>query len=308
MRTRNILGQFVLLALAWGTSFLFIKIGLRALSPAQVVLARLVFGALALGTLLLVTRRPVPREPRVWAHLTVVAALLCVLPFLLFSVAEQRISSGLASILNATTPLLALTFAAAFVRGERITRDRGIGLGLGFAGVLTIIGPWHAFEGGDLLAELACLGATTCYGLAFAYLRRFLAGRGVAGRGMNAASLAFGQVLTGAVLMLLVTPWLPSTPVTGLDPVVVLSMLALGAFGTGFAYVWNNNIVAAWGAANAAAVTYLSPVVGVLLGVLLLDEPLNWNQPLGAVLVVLGILAAHGRLRVLRGSGFLRGR
>lgn len=288
----GIVGQFILLALAWGSSFLLIKLGLRDLTPTQVVLARMVVGALALGALLLVTRRRIPRDPRVWGHLAVVAVLLCVVPFTLFAWAEQHISSGLASIFNATTPLITVLIAAMALTSERLTRPRVFGLALGFLGVITIIAPWGGLTVGDsLTAQLACVGATTCYGLAFTYLRCF-----IAWRGLPAASLAFIQVLVGAILMVITAPWLANTTVDHLSGTTILSMLVLGVFGTGMAYVWNNNIVAAWGAANAAAVTYLSPVVGVMLGIVLLGEPLRWHQPIGAALVILGIMAAHGRL------------
>lgn len=283
--------QFTLLAAAWGTSFLFIKIGLRGLSPAQVVWARMVFGAAALGILVVLQRRPVPRDPHLWGHLTVVAVLLCLAPFLLFAWAEQHISSGMASILNATTPLLAMLIAAMALPEEKFTRPKTLGLLLGFVGVVTIISAWQGLDvRHDALARLACLGATACYGLAFVYLRRF-----VAHRGIPAVSQAFIQVFAGAVLMLIATPWIAATPIH-LDAGVVASMVFLGAAGTGMAYVWNNNVVNAWGATNAASVTYLTPIAGVALGVLVLGEPLHWNQPVGAVLVVLGILAAHGRL------------
>jgi drug/metabolite transporter (DMT)-like permease len=165
--------QFALLATAWGASFLFIKVGLRGLSPAQVVWARMVFGATALGLLVVLQRRPVPRDARLWGHLTVVAVLLCIAPFLLFAWAEQHISSGLASILNATTPLLAMLLAAVALPEEKFTRAKTLGLLLGFAGVVTITGAWQGLDvRHDGLAQLACLGATTCYGLAFVYLRR----------------------------------------------------------------------------------------------------------------------------------------
>ncbi|GAB3488180.1 DMT family transporter [Amycolatopsis cihanbeyliensis] len=285
--------QFCLLALAWGASFLFIKIGLDGLSPAQVVWARMVFGALALGAIMLIARRPVPRDAALWGHLTVVTILLCVVPFLLFSWAEQHISSSLASIYNATTPLTTMAFAAVVLSTERITRDRGTGLVLGFAGVLLIIGPWSIAGEHNLLAQLACLGATTCYGLAFTYLRKFVSPRGV-----PAVTVAFIQVSAGAAIMVLATPLLAGSPMTLTWP-VVSSMIALGAVSTGLAYIMNTNIVAAWGAANAAAVTYVTPIVGVVLGIIVLDEPLSWNQPVGAVLVIAGILTAHGRLTQL---------
>jgi drug/metabolite transporter (DMT)-like permease len=295
-QTRSgVITQFVLLALAWGSSFLLIKLGLRDLSPAQVVLARMVFGAVALGLLMLVTRRPIPSELRVWGHLLVVTILLCVVPFTLFAWAEQFISSSLASIFNATTPLITMLVAALALTTERLTGHRSLGLGLGFVGVVIIMGPWNGPGGGKgLVGGLACLGAATCYALAFTYLRRF-----VAGRGLSATALAFVQVLLGAALMVAATPWLASTPIEQVSGATTLSMIILGVFGTGVAYVWNNNIVTAWGAANAAAVTYLSPVVGVILGTVFLAEPLGWHQPLGASLVILGIMAAHGRLAAM---------
>ncbi|MEC3979385.1 DMT family transporter [Amycolatopsis sp. H20-H5] len=289
----GIAARFALLAVVWGSSFLFIKVGLTGLQPAQVALARAGFGALTLLVVLLVRRRPLPRDPALWGHLAVVSVLLCVVPFLLFSWAEQYISSGLASIFNATTPLITMIVASLALSTERLTRDRLLGLLLGFAGVLTIVGVWQGVDlSKELTAQLACLGATTCYGLAFVYLRRFVSGRGV-----DSTTVAFGQIGFAALILLALSPAIATAPVHLTTP-VVLSMVALGSLGTGIAYVWNAAIIDAWGAANASAVTYLTPVVGVVLGILVLDEPLSWNQPVGAVLVILGILAAHGRLKV----------
>lgn len=282
--------QFVLLAVTWGSSFLLIKLGLAGLSPMQVVWARLVFGALALGSVVLFTRKPVPREPVVWAHLTVVAMLLCVVPFTLFAWAELHISSGMASIWNATTPLTTVAFTAVALRSERLTKARAAGLALGFAGVLLLIAPMAVGTSHDLLGNLACLGATVCYGAAFCYLRAF-----VAHRDLPAVSVAFVQVASGAAVMVLATPVVAGGAMN-LTPTVVVSMVVLGAVGTGLAYIWNTNVVRSWGATRGASVTYATPVVGVALGVVLLDESLTWNQPVGAALVVAGIVVAGGRI------------
>ncbi|MCG5122860.1 MULTISPECIES: DMT family transporter [Streptomyces] len=279
--------QFVALACAWGSSFLFIKIGLEGLTPAQVVWGRLVLGAVALCVVMAVTRGRIPRDPGVWLRLSVVSVLLCVVPFLLFSWAEQHLDSGMASILNATTPLLTLAVGAVALAGERLGRRGTAGLLAGFAGVLVLIGP-GGLAGGQLTAVLACLGATSCYGVAFVYLRRY-----VTPLGLPAVSVAFVQVVIGAAVMLAATPWL-AEPAPRVDARIAVAMVALGALSTGLAYLWNANIVQAWGAVNASAVTYLTPVVGVTAGVLLLGEQLTWNQPLGAALVVAGIVAAHG--------------
>ena len=164
---RAVLGQFLLLALAWGASFLFIKVSLVGLSPAQVVLGRMLAGAVALLAVTVVTRQRLPRDPAAWGHLAVVSVLLCVLPFSLFAWAELHVSSGLASIYNATTPLMTLIVASVALPGERPNRSQLAGLVLGFAGVVTVLGPWRGFSGGEGAAQAACLLATLSYGLAF---------------------------------------------------------------------------------------------------------------------------------------------
>lgn len=293
-RQGRILLQFLLLALTWGASFLFVAVALDGVSPAQVVLGRLVTGAVVLALLCLIGRHRLPSSGRVWAHLLVVSVLLCVIPFLLFAWAQQEVSSGLASIYNATTPLMTMLISLIALRDERPTRDRVIGIVVGFLGVLVVLGPWMGLGGGTALAQLACLGATTSYGAAFVYLRRFVSPLGLA-----AIPVATVQVSLGAVVMLALAPMIAVSPVS-LSVPVVLAVLALGAVGTGLAYVWNTNIVSAWGATNASTVTYLTPVVGVALGVIVLAEHVSWNEPVGAAVVILGIAITQGRIRLRR--------
>lgn len=288
------MAQFAMLALVWGASFLLIKIGLEGLSPAQVVLGRLLAGAVALLAVSLAGRRRPPREPIVWAHLAVVSVLLCVAPFLLFAWAEQHVASGLASIYNATTPLMTTLVAILALPRERPTRTTLAGLLIGFAGVLVVLGPWRGLAGGDSLGQAACLAATLCYGVAFVYLRRFVSPRGLA-----AIPVATVQVGLGAAIMLVLAPFTATAPVH-LSWRVVGSVAALGVLGTGLAYVWNTNVVASWGATNASAVTYLTPVVGVALGVVVLGEAISWNEPVGALIVIAGIAVSQGRMKALR--------
>jgi drug/metabolite transporter (DMT)-like permease len=290
--------QFVLLALTWGASFLFIKIGLDGLSPTQVVLGRLVTGAVALAVISAVTRQRLPRGLAVWAHLAVVAVLLCVVPFLLFAWAEQHVDSGLASIYNATTPLMTMLVAVVALPGERPTRLGLVGLAVGFAGVIVVLAPWQGLAGGSLTAQAACLLATFCYGLAFVYIRRF-----ISPLGLPAVAVTTVQVGIGAVLMLLAAPFVATAPVH-LTWAVVLSVTVLGVAGTGLAYVWNTNVVAGWGATNASTVTYLTPIVGVGLGSVVLGELPSWNEPVGAVIVLLGmaLLQTRGRAPLVAAS------
>jgi len=289
-RAGAVLPQFLLLALVWGASFLFIKVGLRGLSPGQVVLGRLLAGATALGALTALRRQRLPRDPAVWAHLAVVSVLICVAPFLLFAWAEQHLSSGLASIYNATTPLMTTVVALLALPAERPTRTRVTGLLTGFTGVLIVLGPWNTASGAPVTAQLACLAATACYGCAFVYLRRY-----VAPRGIPALPAATVQVGLAAAIVLALSPVVATGP-THLTGPVVGSVLALGVLGTGVAYVWNTNVVHRWGATTASTVTYLTPLAGVGLGVLVLSETPTWNQPLGALIVVIGIAISQNRL------------
>lgn len=286
--------QFLVLALTWGASFLFVAIALEGLSPAQVVLGRLAAGAVALGGICVIGRHRLPPLGAVWRHLFVVSLLLCVIPFLLFAWAQQHISSGLASIYNATTPLMTMLISLIALREERVTRARMLGVAVGFLGVVVVLGPWLGFGTGSALAQLACLGATASYGAAFVYLRRFISPLGLA-----AIPVATVQVGLGAVVMIVLAPIVAGAPVS-LTPPVVLAVLALGALGTGLAYVWNTNIVGAWGATNASTVTYLTPVVGVVLGAMVRAEEVTWNEPLGAVIVIFGIAVTQGRIRLTR--------
>ncbi len=298
--------QFIAMGIVWGSSFLFMKVALEGVSFGQVAWSRTVLGGIALAVIVAVMRpriagadgRPgplLPREPIVWLHFLVVSFTTCVIPYLCFAWAEQYVSSSLASIYNATTPIMTALMATLVFRVERLGGSRWFGVGLGILGVLVVIAPWQlAGLTGSLAGQLACLVATLCYGFTFGYQRRFLSHRPIA-----PATFAFLSIGVSAVVMLLLTPWLALEPVE-LDWAVVGSLLALGILGTGLAYIWNINVLRAWGPTGTSTVTYITPVVGVALGLLLLGERLSWHEPAGAVLVLVGILFAQGRLRLGR--------
>ncbi|AOW92780.1 hypothetical protein BFN03_09045 [Rhodococcus sp. WMMA185] len=284
--------QYAGAALAWGASFLFIKIGLEGLSFSQVVLWRLVLGALTLGVVVALTRSRLPGDATTWTHLSVLAVVQCLVPWLLLSWAEQTISSGLASIYNATTPLMTMSVALAFLPSERLTDAKLFGLLLGFSGVMVVLAPWQAGIVGSVPAQLACLGATASYGVALVYLRRFVLPRGV-----DTPTIAFMQVSIAATVMLVATPWAASSPMH-LTPAVVASMIGLGVFGTGLAFVWNTNVVRGWGPTAASTVTYLTPLFGIVLGAVVLGESISWNHPVGALVVIAGIVVTQRASRM----------
>ena len=295
--------QFAALGLLWGASFLFMKVALDGISFGQVAWTRLVLGAITLALLILVTRTRLPRQPVVYLHFVVIGAFGCAIPYLLFAWAEQYVTSGIASIYNAVTPITTAIMVTAVFRVEKLNRSRVLGVLAGIVGVVVIIGPWsfavsdaaHGDLALELVGQLACIGSAVCYGFTFGYIRRFITNR----HPVSGLTAAFLQVGMGALILLVLTPFVALGPIS-LDPAIVVSLLLLGVLGTGVAYYWYMNILIAWGPTATSTVTYLTPVVGVALGILLLGETLSWNAPLGALLVFLGILLAQGRLHLPR--------
>jgi drug/metabolite transporter (DMT)-like permease len=290
---------FVALAAIWGSSFLFIKIGIRELHPLYVTLGRVGLGAVTLLVVLLAVRDRLPRDPRLWAHLAVLGVVGIAVPFTLFGYGEQRIPSLLAGIWNATTPLVALPVAALVFRTERLTVRRALGIAVGFAGVLVVLGVWQGVGGAALAGQLMCFGAAVCYGVAIPYQKKF-----VAGHPASTLSLTAAQLLAATVLLALVTPLLAGRPPApaALSADVIISVAALGVLGTGLAFILhlrNNRLV---GASGASMVTYLIPVFAVLAGVVVLGETLTWFQPAGALVVLLGVAIAQGVVRLPRRS------
>jgi drug/metabolite transporter (DMT)-like permease len=284
--------QLLLLALTWGASFMFIKVELDAgVAPVHVALLRCVFGAVALWAILAARREQLPRDRALWGHLLVLGALMNAAPFVLFAYGETEVSSLLAGIFNSLTPLLTLLFSLGMLPDEPPTAEKLAGIGVGFLGVLVVLAPWQGLGGGSLLGALACIGAATCYGLAFPYLRRHLSERPETGVAVSAV-----QVSLGGVLLLLFAPF-GALPGEALGVEVWLSILALGALGTGVAYILNFNVVREAGAQTASMVTYLVPVFAVVLGVTILGEPLSWHEPVGGALIIAGVALAQGVLR-----------
>lgn len=288
------LPAFLLLAAIWGNSFFFIKIAVGALHPLQVSFGRMAVGAATLLIALAVTRRALPRDPRLWGHFQIASVVLTTLPFTLFAYGEQYVSSVVAAIWNATTPLCTLAFTLV-LRAERATAARAAGLGLGFAGVMVVLGVWQPMAGGQLGGSLACFGAALCYGIGGAYMGRFITGR----RPEPPVVLAAGQLLTGAAQLAVITLVAGVPLVDTAAPVEVWwSMLGLGGLGTGVAYLLLYRVQTMAGVTTTSTVTYLLPVFAVISGVLLLDETITWNQPVGALVILLAIALTQGALRV----------
>lgn len=290
---RGFLPGFLALAVIWGASFLFIKVGVRELHPLYLALFRVGAGALTLLVVLALGRQRLPRDLRLWGHLTVVAAIGVALPFTLFGFGEERVSSVLAGIWNATTPLVALPLAVLVFRTERMNTRRAIGVGLGFVGVLTVLGVWQGVGGSHLTGQLMCFGAAACYGLVIPYQKKFVAGHTASGLSLSAV-----QLLIATAQLAIVAPFLAGAPPspTALSLDVIASVLALGALGTGLAFVLHMRNIRLAGASTASTVTYLIPIVATVIGVVALGEGVAWYQPVGALIVLLGVAVSQGVL------------
>jgi drug/metabolite transporter (DMT)-like permease len=280
-----------LLALFWGSSFLWIKLALHGFSPVQMAAIRAVLGAGLLIVLCAAGRQRLPQDRRVWAHLVVAAVFGNVIPFILFPVGEQTVDSGVAGVLNATTPLWALLIGIMIGSERSLTVVRIGGLLLGFAGTLLIFAPWQA-AGLASWGAMALLGASASYAICYVYIGRFLSGRGGTPLALSAA-----QLTTAAGLGLLVVP-VSGTQTMHFQPVALIAMAILGLVGTGLAYVLNYRLIADEGATNASTVGYLLPVVSVLLGAAALGESLNVRVLAGMVIVLIGVALTRWKPRL----------
>jgi drug/metabolite transporter (DMT)-like permease len=287
--------KYLLLALIWGSSFLLMKVGLRTLAPLQISGLRIFAGTVTLLALLAVTGGRLPRERRTWGHLAVSGVFLTALPFSLFAAGEVRVSSALAGIGNATTPIAAVFFALALLPSDRLSPRKLTAVLIGFAGVIVIMQPWESAGRPDLLGFGMTLVAGASYGLGWTYNRRFLGHADLGGLSMPTALLLVGSALMVPVLLVwwlfnrstYAAPWAGHVDLDGGGALLpLLCVLVLGVVGTGLAYMLQFDVVRGAGATVSTTVTYLIPVVSVLLGVAVLDEHLAWPQLVGAGIVL----------------------
>jgi drug/metabolite transporter (DMT)-like permease len=283
---------FLVLGFLWGSSYLFIKIGVEAgLPPFTLVALRLLVGCGLLAAVVAVSRVELPRERRVYGHLFVMGLVNIVVPFSLITWAEQRVDSTIASTLNGAVPILVIPIAALVLRDEPLRAGRIVGVILGFIGVAFVVGfdPSTAART-DPAGALALLGSTTAYALGAVYARRNVHGL----RPMIPALFQVGFALAVAAVLALVIdrPW-----ERVVEPQAILAILWLGFLGSGVAYLLFFNLLARRGAAGTSVVAYLLPVFGVLLGALVLHEPVDGGLLAGLALIVGGISLVNARFR-----------
>lgn len=276
------------LALLWGSGFLWIKVALdHGLSPAHLTLTRCALGTAVLLLLARGAHQRLPRSRALWLHVTVAALFCNAIPFALFALGEQTVDSGIAGVMNATTPLWSLLLGAVLGTDRALHPRRLTGLFLGFAGVLLIFAPWQ-HDGLTGWGAGALLAAAASYAIAFTYMARHLTPRG--------APLA-----VSAAQLLMATAWttlaLPSAAPTHPDSTALLAVTVLGVFSTGLTFYLNYRMIAEEGPTSAATVGYLLPVVSVTLGALVLNETLGLRTLAGMAVVLAGVAATRTRPR-----------
>jgi len=281
---------FIALGFFWGSSYLFIKIGVdHGLQPFTLIMFRLLIGFVLLATVVAVAREPLPRDPRTYGHLAVMGTINIAIPFALITFAEQTVDSSLASVINSAVPLFVIVIAALFLKGETITLNRVAGLIVGFIGVALLVG----FDVTDLssanaIGELALVGATISYAIGNVYAKRNIQGL----RPMIPAvfQVFFGLLITGTLAFATEHPlqvaWVPES---------VVAVVWLGLLGSGLAYLSYFRILQHWGATRTSLVAYLLPVYGIALGALVLNERIDVTTLAGTALIIGGIALVNSK-------------
>ncbi len=290
----------IVLSVVWGGSFLFIGIAVKELPPLTIVALRVLMAAMALHLILRLAGQSLPRGRQVWMAFLGMSILNNVIPFTLIVWGQSHIASGLASILNATTPLFTVLVAHWLTVDERLTKQRFAGVIVGFVGVAVMIGA-AAFQSWNvgLPAQLAVLGAAISYAFSGVFGRRFKA------MGIAPLATATGQVTVSSAILLPLSlmvdhPWTLPMPSTG----VILSLIGLALVSTAFAYVLFFRLLARAGATNVGLVTFLIPISAILLGILVLGEILEPRHFAGMALIGAGLVLIDGRLIDALGNAF----
>lgn len=277
------------LGFLWGSSYLFIKLAVDSFGTFTLVAFRLVIGAALLWTVVRLARQPIPRDRRTYGHLLLMALINVTIPFLLITWAEQSVDSSLAAILTAPVPLFAIILSALFLPDEPMRVNGVAGLLVGFIGVVLVTSPGLSEAGSSVAGELALLGAAFSYGCGAVYARRYV--RGLAPMIPAVFQVTFAAIITGSLAILVERPWTAPAP----DLVAVLSVLWLGLLGSGVAYLIVFRLFAHWGATRTTLVAYVIPVVGIVLGYLVLQEPIDGRLIAGTALIMSGLALVNSR-------------
>jgi drug/metabolite transporter (DMT)-like permease len=284
---------FILLGTIWGSSFLWIKIAVQEIGPLLLVALRLLFGIFALLVVVAYNRPQWPRQRRVWVNLALLGLINNALPYTLISWGEQYIDSAVAAVLNSTTPLFTMLIAHLFLTDDHMTRQRVISLFLGFTGIVLLFSrDLLAGPQGSLLGQMAVLLASISYAFASVFARRTT-------RGLSPVVQALVPLLSADLLLWTLAPAAESPLTLPQLPLTWLSLIWLGVLGTGAAFLLYFYLLHSVGPTRTVLVTYIFPLVGVALGVIFLNESLDWQLMAGAVMVIASVVLVNTREKPL---------
>ena len=291
VKGRPWVAMYTVAGLIWGGSFLFVEYALTALTPVGVAFWRTTFGALAMLIAILIYRSKLPTSFEAWRKMAIAGFFMSSLPFTLFAFAQTYVTSALASIINAVTPMATVVVMLIAFRSEKLLPHVVVGLVVGLVGVLVVLGVWQGFGDNEPLAIVALLVAVTCYGIGTPYVRKY-----IAPLRLSTEVSVFGQIGTAAITLLpiylLSGQYFTSSPTFP----AIASVVAIGALGSGVAYLLYYKVLDVVGSAIASSVTYITPMIAVVLGVLLLNEELHWYEPVGGVIIILGAAISQGSI------------
>ncbi|HLX36114.1 MAG TPA: DMT family transporter [Candidatus Limnocylindrales bacterium] len=274
----------LVLGVMWGTSYVWIKVGVQTLSTFTLIAARLGIGLALLAAVAAARRLELPRNPRIYGHLLVMAVINIVIPFTLITTAEQQVNSNIAAIINGSVPLFVVVIAAWFLHDEPLTLNRLVGIAVGYVGVVVLVAPGllSGQASGSIMGEVALVGSTLAYAFGGVYARANM-------RGVQPLVPALFQVLFAFVIITGITlatehPFQEAWP-----PETLFAVAWLGIFGSGLAYILNFRLLSRIGAGGAAVLAYLLPIVGIISGFFVRGEPVDLTLAIGTGLILGGI-------------------
>jgi len=280
---------FLAIGVFWGCSFLFIEQALKFLNPVGVSFLRCLFGATTIWIIVLKKKIKIPRDRKLWMHVFALALMTNVIPGTLIALAQTNVTSVLAGIINSTTPLTTLLAIMFFFRHEKIKSYQVLGLFIGFIGVATVFGIWKGIGDNAPWAIGALIIAVTFYGITYPYTTKFVFPRKARPEVLAALQVTFG----GFILF----PFFIMGGIKKFEfmPISIISVIALGAITSGLAPIWHFRLLSIVGSSITSSVAYMTPIVAVTAGVVLLGEPITWNEPVGGLVVLVGTAISQGR-------------
>ena len=279
---------FLALGFMWGSSYLFIKIGVEDFGTFTLVALRLTIGAALLWTVTRLARKRLPSDARVYGHLLVMALVNITIPFLFITWAEQSVESALAAVLTSLVPLFVAILAPLFIHDEPLRVNGVVGLVVGFIGVFVLTSRELTGTGSNILSDVALVGSSISYAAGAVYTRRNV--RGLDPMIPATFQVTFAALMTAVVALVLEHPW-DARP----GPEGVFAIVWLGLLGSGLAYLGFFRLLGRWGATRTALVAYVLPVVGIVLGFLVLQEPIDGRMILGTALIIGGVALVNSR-------------